>query len=92
LCFDHVSTANINKNRHICSFFIKKMLFFSLRKHKNKAEKCVFRLKMFENRDIVWKIREITDFKHKIMYYEQSSFNLGVPLHQKKILMVKVYG
>ena len=47
---------------------------------------------MFENRDIVWKIREITDFKHKIMYFEQRSFNLGVPLHQKKILMVKVYG
>ena len=73
-------------------FYQKKCCFFSLRKHKNKAEKCVFRLKMFENRDIVCKIREITDFKHKIMYYEQSSFNLGVPLHQKKILMVKVYG
>ena len=47
---------------------------------------------MFENRDIVWKIREITDFKHKIMYFEQWFVNLGVPLHQKKILMVKVYG
>ena len=47
---------------------------------------------MFENRDIVWKIREITDFKHKIMYFEQRSFNLGVSLHPKKILMVKVYG
>ena len=73
-------------------FYQKKCYFFSLRKHKNKAEKCVFRLKMFENRDIVWKIREITDFKHKIMYFEQRSSNLGVPLHQKKILMVKVYG
>ena len=41
------------------------MLIFSLRKHKNKAEKFVFRLKMFENRDIVCKIREITDFKIK---------------------------
>jgi hypothetical protein len=47
---------------------------------------------MFENRDIVWKIREIMDFKHKIMYFEQRSFNIGVSLHQKKILMVKVYG
>ena len=47
---------------------------------------------MFENRDIVWKIREITDFKHKIMYFEQWLVKLGVPLHQKKILMVKVYG
>ena len=54
--------------------------------------KCVSGLKMFENRDIVWKIREIMDFKHKIMYFEQRSFNISVPLHQKKILMVKVYG
>ena len=43
--------------------------------------KCVSGLKMFENRDIMWKIREITDFKHKIMYFEQRSSNLGVPLH-----------
>ena len=49
-------------------------------------------LKMFENRDIVCKIREITHFKHKIMYFEQWFVNLGVSLHQKKILMVKVYG
>ena len=47
---------------------------------------------MFKNRDIVWKIREIMDFKHKIMYFEQRSFNLDVSLRQKKILMVKVYG
>jgi len=26
---------------------------------------------MFENRDIVWKIREIRNFKHKIMHFEQ---------------------
>jgi len=49
-------------------------------------------LKVFENRDIVWKIREIMHFKHKIMYFEQWFVNLDVSLHQKKILMVKVYG
>jgi hypothetical protein len=47
---------------------------------------------MFENRDIVCKIREIRNFKHKIMHFEQWFLNLAVSLHQKKILMVKVYG
>ena len=36
---------------------------------------------MFENRDIVYKIREIMHFKHKIMYFEQRFVNLGVSLH-----------
>jgi hypothetical protein len=47
---------------------------------------------MFEKRDFVYKIREFTHFKHKIMYFEQRFVKLGVSLHQKKILMVKVYG
>ena len=41
---------------------------------------------MFENRDNVWKIREITDFKHKIMYFEQWFLNLAVPLYQKQLV------
>jgi len=47
---------------------------------------------MFEKRDFVCKIREFTHFKHKIMYFEQRFVKLGVSLHQKKILMVEVYG
>jgi len=47
---------------------------------------------MFVFCDFVYKIREITHFKHKIMYFEQRFGNLSVSLQQKKILMVKVYG
>ena len=74
-----------------CLICVQIYVFF-LRNHKNKAKNAFLGLKMFENRDIVCKIREIMHFKHKIMYFEQWFVNLGVSLHQKKILMVKVYG
>ncbi len=41
---------------------------------------------MFGNRDIVWKIREITDFKHEIMHFEQCFLNLAVSLNQKQLV------
>ena len=67
-------------------------MFFFLESIKIRRKNAFLRLKMFENRDIVYKIREIMHFKHKIMYFEQWFVNLDVSLYQKKILMVKVYG
>ena len=47
---------------------------------------------MFNIRDFVFKMREITDFKHQKTVIQHGLENFVVLLHQKKILMVKVYG
>ena len=47
---------------------------------------------LFENRDFVSKKREITHFKHKLIKSKQQFEKCVLPLQQKKILMVKVYG
>ena len=47
---------------------------------------------LFENRYFVSKKREITNFKHKIIKSKQLYWERVISLHQKKILMVKVYG
>ena len=47
---------------------------------------------MFKMRDFVWKIHQLTHFEHQIMHVEHLFLILIVSLHQKKILMVKVYG
>ena len=52
----------------------------------------IFSKKVFENRDFMSKKREITNFKHKIIKSKQLYWERVISLHQKKILMVKVYG
>jgi len=47
---------------------------------------------MFVFRDFRFKLRYFTDFKHQKTLIEHDFGNLGVSLHHKKILMVKVYG
>ena len=61
------------------------MQFLAFQAHAGQGEWLCFDhvSKMFENRDVVWKIREITDFKHKIMYFEQWLVKHGVSLHLK---------
>ena len=40
----------------------------------------------------MFKMREFTHFKHEIMIIQHELLKFVVLLHQKKILMVKVYG
>ena len=40
----------------------------------------------------MWKMRYFTHFKHQITISERLFEFIAVYLHQKKILMVKVYG
>ena len=47
---------------------------------------------MFKMRDFMFKMREFTHFKHEIMIIQHELLKFVVLLHQKKILMVKVYG
>ena len=48
--------------------------------------------KMYKIRDFVFKMRYFTHFKHQITISQHKLAKLVVLLHQKKILMVKVYG
>jgi hypothetical protein len=43
-------------------------------------------------RDFVFKMRDFTHFKHQKTISQHQLAKLVVLLHQKKILMVKVYG
>ena len=52
----------------------------------------VLRIKMFKIGDKTWNFREITHFEHQKTISEHLFHFLEVSLHQKKILMVKVYG
>jgi hypothetical protein len=48
---------------------------------------------MFKMRDFMFKIRDLAHFKHEITHFEHPSQKLVLPLHhQKRFLMVKVYG
>ena len=47
---------------------------------------------MFKMRDFRLKMRELTHFQHQITQIKHHFSGLVVYLHQKKILMVKVYG
>ena len=47
---------------------------------------------VFEIRDLMSKKCEITDFKHNLIQSKQLFQKTVISLHQKKILMVKVYG
>ena len=49
-------------------------------------------VKMFKNSEKVLNLRELTHFEHQITISEHRFDFLDVYLHQKKILMVKVYG
>jgi len=47
---------------------------------------------MFKMDEFMLNLRELTHFEHKKIIFEHVFKILAVYLHQKKILMVKVYG
>ena len=48
---------------------------------------------MFKMRDFMFKIRDLAHFKHEITHFEHPSQKVAISLHhQKRFLMVKVYG
>ena len=90
------NTANISRMRATmiddgCQSSAK-IVLFSEKRHDNQKKLVIQGLKMFNIRDFVFKMREITDFKHQKTVIQHGLEKFVVLLHQKKILMVKVYG
>ena len=67
-------------------------MFFLEIKHDNWKKDAILTLKMFKMRDFVFKMRYFTNIQHQITISQHQLAKLVVLLHQKKILMVKVYG
>jgi hypothetical protein len=67
-------------------------VFFSEKLDESGRKITFWRPKLFKIRDFVFKIRQLTHFPHQITQGEHRFAEVVVSLHQKKILMVKVYG